>query len=65
MKAQWQELLGLLPGYLQGTENIAIAGLRNVVIVSASWLAIATPQRAIRTLRMRIASRLAFPAWST
>ncbi len=65
MKAQWQELLGLLPGYLQGTENIAIAGLRNVVIVSASWLAIATPQLAIRTLRMRIAGRLAYPAWST
>jgi len=58
MNAQWQDLLGGLPGHLQGLESIAAAGLRILLIVLASWLAIVTLQRAIRTLRLRIASRL-------
>jgi len=58
MNAQWDDLLDGLHGRLQGLEVMAIASLRIAVILLLSWLAIATSQRAIRTLRIRIASRL-------
>jgi len=58
MNAQWQDLpVGLL-AHMRGLEGIAIAGLRIMLILLAAWLAIAALQRAIRTLRIRIASRL-------
>lgn len=45
-------------GHVQGLESVAIAGLRIAVILVAAWVAIITSQRAIRGLRLRIASRL-------
>jgi small conductance mechanosensitive channel len=43
---------------LQGLGGVAVSGLRICVILVAAWLAIAAAQRAIRGLRIRIASRL-------
>ena len=51
-----QEMLNAT--YLQGLGGVVAAGLRIVVIVGVAWLAIAAAQRAIRGLRIRIASRL-------
>ena len=58
MNAQWQGALDGLSGQLQGLQGIAAAGLRIVVIVLLSWLAVVVSQRAIWTLRTRIASRM-------
>ena len=58
MNASWPDALGGLPGHLQGLESLATAGLRIVVIVLVSWLAVVVSQRAIWTLRTRIASRM-------
>jgi small conductance mechanosensitive channel len=43
---------------MQGLGGAAGAGLRIVAIVGAAWIAVAVGQRAVRSLRMRIASRL-------
>ncbi len=43
---------------LQGLGGVAVSGLRICVILVVAWLAIAAAQRAIRGLRIRIASRL-------
>lgn len=58
MNTQWQGALDGLSGQLQGLQGIAAAGLRIVVIVLLSWLAVVVSQRAIWTLRTRIASRM-------
>jgi small conductance mechanosensitive channel len=58
MNAQWQSFVGWLPSHLQGLEIVAVAGLRITMILLAAWLAIVAAQRGIRTLRIRIASRL-------
>jgi len=44
--------------HLQGLGGLIASGLRIVVIVVVAWLAIAAAQRAIRSLRIRIANRL-------
>jgi small conductance mechanosensitive channel len=43
---------------LQGLGGVTVSGLRICVILVLAWLAIAAAQRAIRGLRIRIASRL-------
>lgn len=53
-----RELLNELMGTAQGLGAAATASLRIVGIVVAAWLLIALAQRAIRGLRIRIASRL-------
>ena len=54
--ADWQ---GQAFDRMQGLGGAAGAGLRIIAIVAATWIAVAVGQRAVRTLRMRIASRLA------
>jgi len=44
--------------HLQGLGGVIASGLRILVIVVVAWLAIVAAQRAIRGLRIRIASRL-------
>ncbi len=44
--------------HLQGLGGVIVSGLRIVGIVVVAWLAIVAAQRAIRGLRIRIASRL-------
>jgi moderate conductance mechanosensitive channel len=45
-------------GHLQGLEGAAASALRIGLIATAAWLATLAAQRAIKGLRMRIASRL-------
>jgi len=54
LQDSWNELAGHLPGL----GGVATSGLRILIIVVVAWLAIAAAQRAIRGLRIRIASRL-------
>jgi len=58
MNAQWHSFVGWLPGHLQGLEIVVIAGLRITMILLAAWLAVVAAQRGIRTLRIRISTRL-------
>jgi len=51
-----QEMFGAT--HLQGLGGVIASGLRILVIVVVAWLAIVAAQRAIRGLRIRIASRL-------
>jgi len=53
-----RELMDSLTGFAQGLGGAATASLRIVGIVVAAWLLIVLAQRAIRGLRIRIASRL-------
>jgi small-conductance mechanosensitive channel len=53
-----RELMDSLPGFALGLGGAATASLRIVGIVVAPWLLIVLAQRAIRGLRIRIASRL-------
>jgi small-conductance mechanosensitive channel len=54
----FQDLWEQIATHLQGLGDVATSGLRIVVIVVVAWLAISAAQRAIRSLRIRIASRL-------
>lgn len=53
-----RELMDTFTGFAQGLGGAATASLRIVGIVIAAWLLIVLAQRAIRGLRIRIASRL-------
>jgi len=53
-----QDSLGALAAQWQGVGFLLVAGLRIVGILMGAWVLIAIAQRAIRGLRVRIASRL-------
>ncbi len=54
----WPQWLEAALSSLQGLGGVAASTLRIGVIVIVAWIVIALAQRAIRSLRMRIASRL-------
>lgn len=52
------DILGSTAVHLQGLGGVAISGARIIGIMVLAWVAIGTSQRAIRSLRLRIASRM-------